>query len=210
MLLHRDCIFYKYSGTPNWRDIENTQQDNFCSFSCESYEQEILTASFEWLDPIKVRDKIITSERKKIKFFVFKNSKVICIFGGSESQIAYTISKLLTFFPISFEKVNIFESYKEQFLKLPYQKGFTLSSIDIAKQQSGFDDSTYINIKIDEIEPVKLAKYISVPEVLSLIIFFEEKQIYFSLDLYSVVSFFDTDEFNSIYEVCKRIVIDIV
>ncbi|MBU8877963.1 hypothetical protein BGM26_03015 [Bacillus sp. FJAT-29790] len=209
-MLYRDCIFYKYSGTPNWRDMQSNSNDNYCSFSCDSYEGEILQASIAWSDPIKVRDKIITSERKTIKFFVFKENKVICIFGGSESQMAYTISKLFTFFSISLKKINIFESYKQKTLKSTFFKGLTLTSLDIAKQQSGFDNSTYINISVNDIEKNNLAKYINSPEILSLIILYKEKQIYFSLDVFSVVSFFDTDEFNSIFEVCRRIVVDIV
>jgi hypothetical protein len=209
-MLHRDCIFYKYSGTPNWRDIQSNSNDNYCSFSCDSYEEEILQANIAWSDPIKVRDKIITSERKTIKFLVFKENKVICLFGGSESQIAYTISKLFTFFSISLKKINIFESYKEKTLKSNSFIGFNLTSFDIAKQQSGFDNSTYINISVNDIEKNNLEKYINSPEILSLIILYIEKQIFFSLDVCSVVSFFDTDEFDSIFEVCRRIVVDIV
>jgi hypothetical protein len=209
-MLHRDCIFYKYSGTPNWRDIQSNSNDNYCSFSCDSYEEEILQASIVWSDPIKVRDKIITSERKTIKFLVFKENKVICLFGGSESQMAYTISRLFTFFSISLKKVNIFESYKEKTFKLNSFKGLTLTSFDIAKQQSGFDNSTYINISVNDIKKNDLEKYINSPEILSLIILYKEKQIYFSLDVFSVVSFFDTDDFASISEVCRRIVVDIV
>lgn len=209
-MLHRDCIFYKYNGTPNWRNIQSDSNDNYCSFSCDSYEEEILQASITWSDPIKVRDKIITSERKTIKFLVFKGNKVICLFGGSESQIAYTISKLFTFFSVSLEKINIFESYKEKTLKSNSFNGLTLTSFDIAKQQSGYDNSTYINTSVNDIEGENIEKYINSPEILSLIIFFKEKQLYFSLDVYSVVSFFDTDEFDSIFEVCRRIVVDIV
>ncbi|MCM3787888.1 hypothetical protein M3221_05580 [Domibacillus indicus] len=210
MLLHRDCIFYKYNGAPDWGDIKNKQEDSFCFFNFEPYEDGILNVSFEWIDPIKIRDKIIASERKKIRFFVFEESRVICIFGGSESHIAYTISKLSAFFPMSFEKVEIFEAYKKQFLNAPSYKGFTLTSIDISKQQSGFDDSTYTNIKVTDIESGKLMKYMSSSETLSLVILFEDKKIYFSLDLYSVAAFFETDEADSIYEVCKRIVVDVV
>lgn len=209
-MLHRDCIFYKYSGTPNWRDIQSNSNDNFCTFGFNSYKEEILEASITWSDPIKVRDKIITSERKTIKFFVFKENKVLCLFGGSESQIAYTISKLLTFFSISLKKINIFESYKEKALHSTCFKGLTLTSLDIAKQQSGFDNSKYINISVNDINKNNLEKYINSPEILSFIILYKEKQIYFSLDAFSVVSFFDTDEFNSIFEVCRRIVDDIV
>lgn len=210
MMFHRDCIFLKYTGTPNWRNIQRQKQENFCSFTCDSFDEDVLKASIVWLDPIKVRDKIITSERKTISFFIFKQNKVICLFGGSESQVAYTISRILNLFSISLEKVNIFETYKENFLKSINYKGFSLTSFDYAIIQSNLDDSTYINISIDDIEKNNLEKYINSPEVISFTIFFIEKQIYFSLDLNSVASFFDTDEYESIYKVCKRIVVDIV
>jgi hypothetical protein len=208
-MLHRDCIFFKYSGTPNWRNVQSNSQDNFCSFSCDSYNEEILQASIAWLDPIKIRDKIITSERKTLNFFVFKENNVICLFGGSESQMAYTISKLFTFFSITLEKINLFETYKENILKSNWYQGLSLTSFDIAKKPSGFDDSTYINISVNDIERNNLERHLNSPEILSLIILYNDKQIFFSLDLFSVVSFFDTDDFDSIFEVCRRIVVDI-
>ncbi|MDQ0976003.1 hypothetical protein QFZ31_005881 [Neobacillus niacini] len=209
-MLHRDCIFYKYSGTPNWRDVQSNSNDNYCSFSCDSYEEEILHASISWLDPIKVREKIITTERKAINFLVFKENKVICLFGGSESQIAYTISKLFTFFSVLLEKIDIFGIYKKKVLKSNSFNGLTITSIDMAKQQSGFDNNTYINISVNDIKEKNLEKYINSPEILSLILLYKEKQLYFSLDVFSVVSFFDTDEVAFIFEVCRRIVVDIV
>ncbi|MFJ8527338.1 hypothetical protein [Bacillus sp. NPDC094106] len=208
MILHRDCIFYKYSGTPNWGEVEG--QEKFCSFNCEFYRDNVLKVNLTWLDPIKVRDKIITSERKSIFFFVFENYKTICIFGSSESQIAYTISKLLEIFPINLKKVNLFDKYKEFFLQSTGYNGLNLASFDIAKQKSGFDDDAYINISLDEIKQNELSDYINSYPVISLVILFKEKQIYFSLDLYSVISFFDTDESYSIYQACERIVTDIV
>jgi hypothetical protein len=210
-MLHRDCIFYKYRGVPNWRDIQGSNLDNnFCSFSCVSYEEEILQASIIWIDPIKVREKIITSERKIMKFYVFKKNNLICLFGGSESQMAYTISKILTLFPITLEKVNIFDSFKKNFLESKPYKNFCLTSVDIVKPASGFDNSTYLNIPLADIRIGKIENYINSSDTISLLIFFQEKQIYFSVDIYSVVSFFDTDEFDFILDACKGIVVDIV
>ncbi|HDR4481002.1 hypothetical protein PDN50_22905 [Bacillus cereus] len=210
MILHRDCIFYKYSGTPNWGEVEEKENGKFCSFSCESYQDNVLKVNLTWLDPIKVRDKIITTERKSIFFFVFESNKTICIFGSSESQIAYTISKLLEFFSINFKKINLFDKYKDQFLESTNYNGLILTSFDIAKQQYGFDDNTYINISLEEIKPNELLDYINSYSVISFVTLFEEKKLYFSLDLYSVISFFDTDEPYSIYCACERIVKDIV
>lgn len=77
------------------------------------YETDVIKAKFQWVDPIKVRDKIITTERKTIDFLIFEDINVVCIFGGSESHIAYTISKISQVFPIVLKKVDLFEKYKE-------------------------------------------------------------------------------------------------
>ncbi len=113
MLVHRDCIFYKYTGTPEWKEIELGRGESFSSFKCELYETDVIKAKFQWADPIKVRDKIITTEKKTIDFLIFEDINVVCIFGGSESHIAYTISKISQVFPIVLKKVDLFEKYKE-------------------------------------------------------------------------------------------------
>lgn len=209
MILHRDCIFYKYSGTPNWREFEEQNQGKFCSFICEPYQNDVLKVQLTWLDPIKVRDKIITSERKNVIFFIFEKYKTICIFGSSESQIGYTISKILEFFPVYLKKVNLFDKYSKKFLASSSHGGLILTSFDIAKQKSSFDDNTYINISLNEIKQERMEDYMNSYQVISLVILFEERRMYFSLDLHSVISFFDTDESYSIYQTCERIVMDI-
>jgi hypothetical protein len=209
-LLYRDCIFFKYVGSPDWRNIASNFNENYCSFVCDTFEEGILQANISWSDPIKVRDKIVTTERKTINFFVFKEQSLICLFGGSESQLAYTISKLMIFFDIKLSKINPFNIYKEQFLKANFNKELVLTSVDIAKEQTGFDDSTYFNVAMSELKLDNLHSYLKSNDIISFIILYNEKQIYFSVDVYGVVSFFDTDGFGYIFEVCKRIVVDIV
>ncbi|HDR8084501.1 TPA: hypothetical protein VCA30_000999 [Bacillus cereus] len=206
MLVHRDCIFYKYTGTPEWKEIELGRGESFSSFKCELYETDVIKAKFQWVDPIKVRDKIITTERKTIDFLIFEDINVVCIFGGSESHIAYTISKISQVFPIVLKKVDLFEKYKEYVINNKQNGFFKLQSIDVSKEPTGYDSDEYINISTKEIELDILKEYIESDKLVSFVISIESIQLYFFLDYMSVVSFMDTDEVASILNACKRIV----
>ena len=64
---------------------------------------------------------------------IFEDINVVCIFGGSESHIAYTISKISQVFPIVLKKVDLFEKYKEYVINNK-QNVFKLQSIDVSKE----------------------------------------------------------------------------
>ncbi|EPD54170.1 hypothetical protein HMPREF1210_00155 [Paenisporosarcina sp. HGH0030] len=203
MLLHRDCVFYLYEGNLDWEHIRN-QEDNFCVINYGFYQNNILEASVEWIDSIKVKDKIIASTKKKIIFYVYEKNKVICIFGGSESQIAYAIAKLVTNFHISLNKVDTFRNYKDYFLNPQSEQGFKLTSIDVSKRSTGRVNNSYINIPIKEINEKEMKDVLQYTE--ALVVYYEGNSVYFVIDSNSVVSFFNTDEHQLIIDVCKRIV----
>lgn len=201
-MLHRDCIFYKYLGEANWSHKKNG--DIFCSFDLYNEGSDILTAKLSWIDPIKIRDKIITSEKKQLEFLIFPTSKTICIFGGSESHIAFALSKMLSFFSISFEKIEVFKIYKKYFRKSIEYQGFVLTSFDISKEEK-FKEVEYNNILVDSSDENQFSDYFD-KNLVNLVILFKEKKLYFSMDANSVLSFFDTDNVIVIHETCKRIV----
>ncbi|MEW5553195.1 hypothetical protein ABGT22_25395 [Peribacillus frigoritolerans] len=205
MLFNRDCIFYKYTGEPNWNNISIKQGDDFSSFSYEQLEGNIIKANFEWIDPIKIRDKIISTKKKNIMFLIFLDKQILTIFGSSESSISYTITKIQQMFPITLEKVNIFLDFKSK-LSIKKKEEFTVTSIDINKTPLGFETIDYVNIALKNLTSSDLEEIKQSQKILSLVIYLDLIKIYFSIDFISVISFFDTDEFDSIYNACKRIV----
>ncbi|TRZ37013.1 hypothetical protein CEQ21_16090 [Niallia circulans] len=190
--------------------MESNNRDDFYTMVCDLYEEGILRADINWTDPIKVRDKIITSQRKTISFYIFEENNTLCLFGGSESQIAYAISKIVSFFTIRIKKINIFHSFKEYLNESKEFNGFQLTSVDIAKLQTGYDDSTYSNIPVKDMPVRVLTNHLNHSDIVSLVLYTKMEQIYFVLDLNSVVSFFDTDGDNCIFETCKRIVANVI
>ncbi|QWG75811.1 hypothetical protein EXW50_28055 (plasmid) [Bacillus mycoides] len=205
-MLYRDCIFYKYTGTPVWEKIEFGRNEQFSTFKCEPYETDVIRAEFQWVDPIKVRDKIITTERKKIDFLIFENIGILCIFGGSESHIAYTISKISQVFPVVLEKIDLFKRYQEIMINDKKSDMLRLTSIDMSKEPTGYDDDDYVNLPIKGTDLNKLKEYIESENLINFIIYIEDIKLYFFLDYMSVVSFLDTDESFHILHACKRIV----
>lgn len=205
MLLYRDCIFYKYTGAPIWKEIEPSGE-HFSSFKYELYDNDVIKAKFQWTDPIKVRDKIITSERKKIDLLIFEDVNVICIFGGSESHIAYTISKISQSFSVTLEKIKLFERYKDFVINNKESGSLELTSIDMSKKPTGYDSNDYVNFSTKGIKFNVLKEYIESDELINFVIYIESIHLYFFIDYMSVVSFLDTDEVSMILNACKRIV----
>ncbi|PRT36263.1 hypothetical protein C6359_03675 [Bacillus wiedmannii] len=205
MLLYRDCIFYKYTGAPMWKEIE-LSGEYFSSFKYELYDNDVIKAKFQWVDPIKVRDKIITNERKTIDLLIFEDVNVICIFGGSESHIAYTISKISQSFSVTLKKIDLFKRYKDFAINNKESGSLELTSIDMSKKPTGYDSNDYVNFPIKGIEFNVLKEYIESDNLVNFVIYIESIQLYFFIDYMSVVSFLDTDEVSMILNACKRIV----
>ena len=76
---------------------------------------QIIKISYKWLDPIKVQDKIISREPKSVFLLYFVQRKILCCFGGSESQIGFVISKLEKN-SNAFGKINLFDICRDKFI----------------------------------------------------------------------------------------------
>ncbi|MEH7391498.1 hypothetical protein V7164_14690, partial [Bacillus sp. JJ1474] len=95
--VEKDCILFKLNSTIQFNN------DSFCSTpsktSFEKYEineidQNKKKIIISWLDPVRIRNKIIARDQISVNFIYFKNSSVLACFGGSESYIEYAINKI--------------------------------------------------------------------------------------------------------------------
>ncbi|MFJ8066100.1 hypothetical protein ACIQYS_15850 [Psychrobacillus sp. NPDC096426] len=203
MLLNRDSIYYFYEGSIDWENIIN-QNEEYLSIIYKTT-NDVVNVNIEWMDSIRVKDKIVAKNKKQLKLLVYESSKTICIFSSSESHIAFAIAQLNNYFQISIQKVKLFELYQNFFIKSLVKNTFKLTSLDIFRASA----ESFINISVQEIKQHELLTVLT-NQTKALVILHEDKDIYFVIDSNSIVSFFDTEESLGIYDVCKRIVKDIV
>lgn len=114
MLFDTDCTLYTFDGELV-SAINAVMPDPYHRFDSEIISDSVLCYTYTWLDPIKVREKIIARDQRKIVFHIFVNSKKVCIFGSSESHICYALTKLQELLKINLHKVNLFDIWLRLF-----------------------------------------------------------------------------------------------
>lgn len=207
MIFDRDCLLYEYDNPLILEKLREQKADIFFNFIFEDEGEDVTKVSFNWVDPIKVRDKIVATKKKQVMFLIFKSKNYACFFGNSESSIAYTITKLMEITSINLVKVNIFNLFSkyEQIKAMP--RVFKLVSIDYRIRESNFDNKqNYIeNIAVSDVSEVELNKLLESSRIVGLVYSMNEKY-YFNIEYTSVISFYDTSDYNEVLTICNGLV----
>lgn len=203
---NEDCKLYQYSNDAFINNINTFSPQLFEDISYRELVNDVIEIQYQWIDPIKIRDKIYGKEPKEVTFWVFTQERIVCCFGNSESGIAYAISKLSERTSTVFEKINIFKSWdKLNFLK---DGNFgKLTTLHMRRSPTPSNSSEIKKVSIKELADKEIEQYLCSNEVTNLTFVFEN--INFYLDINSVISFLSTTSEKEIYLVIKNIIKDI-
>jgi phosphotransferase system IIB component len=206
MIFDRDCLLYSFKSPLAWEKLKRQNPGSFFNFTFENENERITKVIFKWVDPIKVRDKIVANKQKQVMFLIFKSKNYVCFFGNSESSIVYTITKLREITSVKLEKINLFNLFSAYEQNNTTPNIFKLVSIDYRVKQSKYNKQDNIqNIAVSELNNNELKKLLKSSQVVGLVYSMNGKY-YFNLDYNSVISFYDTSNYEEILNVCNGMV----
>lgn len=201
-----DCILYKFDSTDIINGINELTSHNFESIVCKEMAHQVFEIQYTWIDPIRMKDKLIARDQKSVTFWIFNNEKIMSCFGNSESAISYAVQNMMRKTSIKFKRINTFDHW----FNWHYQtKKWFASLIGIHQKRipTVSDEREILKINIRELTAQELDNLFEQQMVTNLT--FSYKSTIFYLDLASVISFPDTIKEKEIFDVIKNIAGDI-
>ncbi|GEC93577.1 hypothetical protein [Brevibacillus brevis] len=197
-----DCILFEYDATDFENVVGELTPSRFEDLSCTKLSTNVFKIEYSWIDPIRMRDKIISRDQKSVTMWIFCSEKIVSCFGNSESAISYAINSLSEKSSIVFKRINTYEYWSRVF---NHSNGWfaDLISVHVKKSPSAFDEREILNISIKDISEDKLREFF-VQDLVTNLTFTYQKTI-FHLDLASVISFSDTVKEQEIFQVVNKI-----
>lgn len=193
--IERDCILFKLNKSVqiNEDSIYSTPNKNFEKFDIQKLNDKVLKLTYSWLDPVRIRNKIIARDNVSVTFLYFLNLKTFACFGNSESYISYAISKLESKLKLpTLEKVNLFLFCKTQILNNINSKTARLTSIHIYNKNKLLTECDEGDLKKYSIKTLKieeLVEFLRSEYLESFTYKSDDYNTYFYIDKESVISF---------------------
>lgn len=198
-----DSVLYEFNAL-EFKDITSRlTPSKYESIDFRHLENGNLEIKYTWIDPIRMKDKIIARDQKTVTFWFFCNKFLMSCFGNSESAISYAILNLSKKAKAEFKRVDTFDHWYQ--FHYPANNWFaTLTGVHIKKNPSAFDERDILKLNIKELTREKLNESFDKKEITNLT--FRYGNTTFHIDLASVISFADTASEKEIYSVVKNIV----
>jgi len=202
-LLERDCILFKANKKINFESYQFSTP--YEKLNIEESNQGYTKIIYTWLDPVRVREKIIAKDQRSVILIYFYKKDILSCFGSSESLIGYVINKMEKVFKVGLEKVKIFDNFNDAisaelinihlFMGEGYGEGL-------------YEDEHTVKLNIKDIPRSVLQSYFNKNQVTSLTfknIESNNRINYFYVDNGSVVSFPDTMKEDVVYNVLEKV-----
>lgn len=193
-----DSILFHFVSEIKIQDLNGLATSPFEDLSVSKKNDDVIELVYTWLDPVRVRDKILSREQRSVSCWVFKSEKFICAFSNSESSIAYFMSKLSTIIPTQFERVFPYDYWKQFYYCKNLNWFAKLTSIHIEKKPTSHDPNEIKKISIKNITEFELESLFENNSVTNLTFHMEGNTIFY-IDKNSVVSFPDTAIENDVF-----------
>ncbi|RKN74988.1 hypothetical protein [Paenibacillus ginsengarvi] len=202
-----DCTLFKFEGGDFLDKIADHHTSTFEKISYKKINESTLEIAYSWIDPVRMKDKLIAREQRDVNFWVFIDVGVLCCFSNSESSITYAISKLSHIYDLELNKINTYQYWKDIFLNKHKILFAELIGIHIKKYSTAADHRDISKISVNSISLSEIEGFIRSDLLTSLTFQFKLQTFY--LDATSVLSFPDTSKEKMIFEVIEKIVKDI-
>ena len=211
-----DCILFKIEEPFQLTNhLYSAPLNHFEKFEVTNIDNNTVKIMYSWLDPIKIRDKIVDRNQLSMLFIFFKNQNLIACFGSSESYIGHAVSRLEKKLNLKkLEKVNLFNFFKQIVLRNNDNISFVNSNKMIFTNIHLYNgDKNLFDCEIDDIKKVAI-KTINDNELIvllssnyleSLTFKLIEYNISFYIDKQSVLSFPETIEDVDVLNAIKEI-----
>lgn len=204
MLMERDCTVYRASHTISL-DKFKTPVSTFEGITFENLPFNVTQLTYSWIDPIKVREKIIAKNQKNVHFWIMPNQLVLC-FGSSESSISHGIDRFCAYSGVNLCKLNLYEGWVTQRLRTDKWVA-NLVEVSVCKEPSPTDENSVRVMRNSELSDEELLLLINTSNIANLTFAWTQSNSssYFHLDKNSVVSFYDTAKDEEILNVVTEL-----
>lgn len=200
----KDCIIYKSKSIIDFDKFKSSYTP-YEKFDVKDYSSEIKTISYTWIDPIRVRDKIIAKDKRSIVLVYLFKKNIIACFGTSESQIGYVVNRIEKVSKVNLGKIDIFKDFSNIITTQPI-------TVHLQMGDNYYDDTLdnpdLIKVKVKDLQEKDLENYFAEGKVVLLTFKFLTNNnmfTYFYIDRGSVLTFPDTEKEDVIYNVLEKI-----
>ncbi|AKA44196.1 hypothetical protein [Paenibacillus polymyxa] len=198
MILERDCIGYSIDRAIKVDSITVSNFEKIEMLSdCTNYQIH----QYNWVDPIKYKEKLISKSTKSVSMIYFKNQLTIFLFGNSESNISYVESRLKRLFSVKFKKVDL---YPKIINKLS-SNNYKLKVINIQFVRVKDNLEKWVSIDAIGLSKNEFLKIINEENPQTISLYDELNKAYFSVDINSSLSFNDTTTISDIVGVLEYV-----
>ncbi|MGF9911893.1 hypothetical protein ABEX47_04675 [Paenibacillus ehimensis] len=200
---NEDCIIYKIENHSSNFDFNELPSSSFEQVTFSDINNELIEINYAWIDPVRIRDKIISKEQKEVTFWLFKNEKILCSFANSESTMSYAINKLGKILSFGYTRINPFDHWVKNYFKK--NNWFAeLISVHIKTTPSAFDNNEIKKISIKSLSEFNYKSLFDKHTVTNLT--FSMNNTIFYIDSVSVISFPNTIKESDILKILSVVI----
>lgn len=199
-LLEKDCVLLKAKTKFNHNLYQCSTP--YEKMVIEESNQVYIKFVYSWLDPVRVREKIISKDQRSMVIVYFLKNNIFSFFGSSESQMNYVINKFEKIFKMELEKINAFENYSQ----IISAKLIGIHLIGSHNYQNQSLETTDVKLKVNDIAEATINQYFSEKRI-TLLTFKVENDMgtnYFYVDKGSVITFPDLMKEDTIYGILEK------
>ncbi|WP_339838641.1 hypothetical protein [Paenibacillus sp. FSL R7-0272] len=198
MLLERDCVGYSVDSDIK---ISSKKISNFEEIETLSDSVSYQVHRYNWVDPIRYREKFISKTTKSVSIIYLKSDLTFFLFGNSESNITYVVSRLKSLFSIHIEKLDLYPKIVSELLSK--NKKYKIVNIQFVRETDQLEK--WISLDTVGLSQNELSKILreETPQAISL--YLEFNNTYFTVDVHSSMSFNDTSSIPEIVGVLKYV-----
>lgn len=202
-LFENDCTIYKVNNKIPFENIGDSTLNNrrYEKFVTSVIRKDIVKITYSWLDPVKVRDKIVSNDTRSVTFIYFPNKDILGCFGSSESCIGHALNKIQMEFKVVLDKVNTFEIIENKIFE---NKNWFGKVVGLHIYDKSFSNEKKISIKDLSLQDLK--NYYQNYIVTCFTCYSDFDKTYFYLDKESVLTFPDNIKEDVVYNVLEKFV----
>ncbi|WP_079914129.1 hypothetical protein [Paenibacillus sp. 32352] len=206
MLIHeKDITYYTILDSNYLKDLPHFVIREFEHLQYNDIDAEVTEIEYNWADPVKIKDKVISRQTRSIVFWILKRQNALCIFSNSESEVAYLLSKLENRQVNYFKKINIYDIWKKKFMESDEKSLAELVSIQVKREITASNSIDFNSIQVNKLKKEEIINYLSSNNICFLTFKLLDTNGYFNLDSSSVISMNDTDTYEDIKNVIFQV-----
>ncbi|WP_078430446.1 hypothetical protein [Alkalihalobacterium alkalinitrilicum] len=206
----KDSLFFNIDKNLSKENFHSITPSVFEKIYIKDINEDILQIEYQWIDSIKISDKIYSNKAKNIICWFFNQKNIIVFFSNSQSEVSYIKNKLEKNLKATFSVLEIYNQWKKAYITQS-QWFCDLITIHIKNEIVPYDEDETIKVHIndkkhDEIKDILTKK---TDLISSLTFSCNHKFSYFYLDPESVISFPETINIESIIFVLNGVLNEI-